>query len=88
MWLGHNRFTRNVKTEENQKMVTIISGANQATVDVAGRTVSQILEQYRSAFNIPAGAKATVDGRPAAGTDVVKSGARLVFAAATAEKGL
>lgn len=68
-------------------MVTIISGANELKADVAGRTVSQVQAQYSTALNIPAGARAQINGRPAGANDVLKTSDRLVFAAATAEKG-
>lgn len=69
-------------------MVTIISGANELKADVAGTTVSSVQSTYAGALNIPANARAQVNGRPATGTDVLKAGDRVVFAAATAEKGL
>ena len=68
-------------------MVTIISGANELKADVAGQTVSSVQGTYAGALNIPAGARAQINGRPAAGTDTLKVGDRVVFAAATAEKG-
>lgn len=69
-------------------MVTIISGANELKADVAGKTVAQVQSTYAGALNIPGNARAQVNGRPAAGTDTLKAGDRVVFAAATAEKGL
>ena len=69
-------------------MVTIISGANELKADVAGRTVTQVQGTYAAALNIPTGARAQINGRPSTGTDTLKAGDRLVFAAATAEKGL
>ena len=69
-------------------MVTIISGANELSANVAGQTVSALQSTYTTVLNIPAGAKAQINGRPAGAGDTVKVGDRLVFAAATAEKGL
>lgn len=69
-------------------MVTIISGANELKADAAGKTVAQLQATYSGPLNIPTNARAQINGRPAAGTDTLKAGDRVVFSAATAEKGL
>jgi hypothetical protein len=68
-------------------MVTIISGANEANAQLAGQAVSVARNTFGAGLNIPAGARATVNGRAVDDTFTLSEGDRVVFAAATAEKG-
>ncbi len=68
-------------------MVTVISGANEVRSELAGSTVEDAREQFAQGLSIPGNAKAQVNGRPVQDDYELRSGDRLVFAAATAEKG-
>lgn len=68
-------------------MVTIISGANEATAQLAGQTVNDVRQAFGAALNISANARATVNGRAVDNTTRLQDGDRLVFTRDTAEKG-
>lgn len=68
-------------------MVTVISGANDATAELAGQTVAQVRAQFTKPLSIPAGAKATVNGGSVSETYVLRDGDNLSFTKNTAEKG-
>ena len=73
--------------ESDLSMVTIISGANEATAQLAGQTVSDVRTAFGAALNIAAQARATVNGRAVENGTVLSEGDRLVFTRDTAEKG-
>lgn len=68
-------------------MVTILSGANEATAQLAGQTVSQVREAFKAALNIPDTAVATVNGRSADAGYALRDGDELSFVKDTAQKG-
>ena len=68
-------------------MVTVISGANEATADLAGQSIDQVRAAFSGALNIPAGARATVDGVARDGSYTLQDGDELSFVKDTAEKG-
>lgn len=68
-------------------MVTVISGANEATAQLAGQTVADVRNAFGAALNIGPQARATVNGRAVDNTTVLSEGDRLVFTRDTAEKG-
>ena len=73
--------------ESDLSMVTIISGANEATAQLAGQTVSDVRTAFGAALNLAAQARATVNGRAVENGTVLSEGDRLVFTRDTAEKG-
>jgi len=68
-------------------MVTVIAGANQNDLALAGSTVGSVRAQFGHPLNIPAGAQAAVNGVAVADDYVLDDGDRLVFQPRTAEKG-
>ena len=68
-------------------MVTVISGANRLSLDVAGDTVGAIRERFGTALNIPDGASAQVNGDSQDDGFELESGDELVFTKTSAEKG-
>lgn len=68
-------------------MVTVISGANEATADLAGQSVGEVRRAFGAALNIPDGSKATVNGASASETYTLQSGDELSFVKDTAQKG-
>jgi len=68
-------------------MVTVTSGANDASAQLAGQTVGQVRTAFAKALNIPAGAKATVNSKAVSDDYTLRSGDALNFVKATAEKG-
>ena len=69
-------------------MVTIISGANEATSQLAGQTIGAVRAAFAVPLNIGAGHPATVNGRPEPDGYVLRENDRLVFNRNTAEKGI
>ena len=69
-------------------MVTVISGANEATAQLSGQTVGEVRTAFGAALNISAQARATVNGRAVDNGTTLAEGDRLVFTRDTAEKGL
>lgn len=67
--------------------VRIQSGANDESLNLSGRTVAQVREQFATAFSIAPDAVATVNGETAESDDVLYDGDVLVFGKQTAEKG-
>lgn len=68
-------------------MVTVISGANEATADLAGQSVASVRAAFATALNIPEGAKPTVDGESVDEGYTLSDGDELNFVKDTAEKG-
>jgi hypothetical protein len=68
--------------------VTVISGANNPDLEVAGKTVGEIRQQFGDALNISPTAKATVNGNPAGNTTRLKDGDTLAFQKEVAQKGV
>jgi hypothetical protein len=69
-------------------MVTVISGANEATAQLAGQTVGDVRAAFGTALNIGAAARATINGAAADAGAVLQENDRLVFTRDTAEKGV
>lgn len=67
--------------------VTVLSGANEATLDVDGQTIGEIRSALAGPFNIPSGARATLNGCAATDRDRVHDGDELNFVKASASKG-
>jgi len=69
-------------------MVTITCGVNSLpTAKVIGSSVGEVRRSYREQLNIPAGARAIVNGRPGNDDTTLKSGDELEFVKETGEKG-
>lgn len=68
-------------------MVTVISGANEATAQLDGQTVGQVRAAFGAALNIPDGARGTVNGDVVDDSYELESGDELNFVKDTAEKG-
>lgn len=68
-------------------MVTVISGANEASAELAGQTVGSVRASFRTPLNIPAGARATVNSTAVDDQYVLREGDNLVFTKNTAQKG-
>ena len=67
--------------------VRLQSGANDESLNLAGRTVGQVREQFATAFTIASDASAPVNGEPAEDGDTLYDGDTLVFGKQSAEKG-
>jgi hypothetical protein len=68
-------------------VITVISGANEGSFPLGGRTVAFARQQLGPVYNIPADATATLNGRAASNDTVLRDGDELQFARTTAEKG-
>lgn len=68
-------------------MVTVISGANEASATLEGQSVGQVRQAFAAALNIPDGARATVNGEAVGETYSLQDGDELNFVKDTAEKG-
>ena len=68
-------------------MVTVISGANEATAELAGQSVAQVRAAFAGPLNIAAGARATVNGQAADEATLLRDGDQINFTKQTAEKG-
>ena len=69
-------------------MVKIMCGINSyPTEKVVGMRVSDVQTKYRDMLNIPAGARALINGRSATGDTVIEDGVELEFVKETGEKG-
>lgn len=67
---------------------TLISGYTEfESEDLVGLSVASIRSRYGSTFNIPQGARATVNGVAAAEDATLQAGDSLVFDAPTGTKG-
>lgn len=67
--------------------VTVLSGANEATLDVEGRSVGTVRHDLARTFNIPDGAQATINGKNVPDSTILADGDELSFVKATARKG-
>ena len=68
--------------------VSLSSGANSApALELAGQSVAQVRTQFAEAMSIPAGSRATVNGKAVDETYVLRDGDKLAFVKNTAEKG-
>lgn len=67
-------------------MVSVIVGPNDANV-AEGKTVAELRAAFTSAYSIPAGAVAVLDGTVVGETAIPTSGQKLVFTLPTGEKG-
>lgn len=68
--------------------VSLSSGANSApALEIAGQTVAQVRTQFAEAMSIPAGSRATVNGKAVEENYVLRDGDKLAFVKNTAEKG-
>ncbi len=67
--------------------VTVISGANENELNLAGQSVSQVRSAFGQALGIEAGARATVNGRNADDATILNEGDELAFTPGLAEKG-
>lgn len=66
----------------------VINGANEAYLDLTGKTVASVRKSLREAFNISVDAEATVDGK-AVSEDFILAGAQdLEFVKEAGEKGV
>jgi hypothetical protein len=66
----------------------LISGYNESDLtDLVGLSVASIRSRYGSMYNIPDGARATIDGRAAAESDTLGAGSEITFDAPTGTKG-
>jgi len=70
-------------------MPRVIHGANSTgeQPELAGKTVAQVRCDFKSVYNIPDEATATVNGRAATATTVLRAGDELVFAKPAGQKG-
>jgi hypothetical protein len=67
---------------------TLVSGYNDwTTSDIVGLSIASIRSRYGATFNIPEGARATVNGVQVAEDAVLQAGQELVFDAPTGAKG-
>lgn len=68
--------------------VQVTSGANDGNFPLEGNTVAQLRQKLGAALNIAADASATINGIRATDTSIAYDGDEVVFARATAEKGV
>jgi hypothetical protein len=67
--------------------VTVTSGANSESLNVAGQSVGAVRARFATALNIGPGTTATVWGDPVSEDYILEDGETLRFAKTTAEKG-
>ena len=68
-------------------MVTVISGPNGGSFQLAGRSVASIRADFSSPYNLSADYEARLNGQAVEGTATVSDGDKLVFTLPTGEKG-
>lgn len=69
-------------------MVTLMCGVNSLPTDKAvGLSIGDIRRKYKDQLNIPAGARAILDGKPVSDDVVVRDNQELEFVKETGEKG-
>lgn len=67
---------------------TIISGLDRITSDsLVGKSVAEIIQDFRDVANIPSDANASVDGEPVDNSYIVEDGDKVVFTRPTGSKG-
>jgi hypothetical protein len=72
---------------EDFMSVRIVHGANEGCFEFAGQTVKQVHRVLRDAFNIPADAKAMVDGQGVGEDYMIRNGDNVEFVRILGQKG-
>jgi ethanolamine utilization protein EutQ (cupin superfamily) len=66
---------------------TIISGPSRLDVDINGKTVQTVLDEYGDVLNIPEGASVTVNGETVDAGTTLRSDDEVVFSKPLGQKG-
>lgn len=74
-------------TLQEDHMVQLISGANDANLQLAGSSIGAVRAKFSTPLNIAANAQAQVNGSTENDDFILDEGDRLVFSRAAAEKG-